>query len=81
MNLPHIHEENIQANGRANIRQQIPKGVFTSNSQRADARQTQLSAALVCKASGLEEYAALPNPVRVMADFGNAAEVFVELAI
>ena len=80
MNLPHIHEENIQANGRAKLGSKSLKAL--SRPIQARRRETNpVVSSVGMQGSGLEEYAALPNPVRVMADFGNAAEVFVELAI
>ena len=61
MNLPHIHEEHTQASGRAKLGSKSLKAL--SRPIQARRRETNpVVSSVGMQGSGLEEYAALPNP-------------------
>ena len=61
MNLPHIHEEHTQANGRAKLGSKSLKA-FSRPIQARRRETNPVVSSVGMQGSALEEYAALPNP-------------------
>ena len=79
MNLPHIHEENTPAIGRAALGSKSLKAF--SRPLQARSRVTNPVVSSVGMTSGLEEYAVLPNPTASWKTLETQRKHLLELAI